>query len=98
MPLYTRAHSLTRAHKCTRTRCALVHSDAQAVAHIPNAEFVRVKLMHLETTQPRVISLKMDLNYWCALCVCVCVRVCYMCMCACVCCVFSVCVCVRVCV
>eukprot|EP00200_Dunaliella_tertiolecta_P008556 CAMPEP_0202391600 /NCGR_PEP_ID=MMETSP1127-20130417/91921_1 /ASSEMBLY_ACC=CAM_ASM_000462 /TAXON_ID=3047 /ORGANISM="Dunaliella tertiolecta, Strain CCMP1320" /LENGTH=1117 /DNA_ID=CAMNT_0048994043 /DNA_START=31 /DNA_END=3384 /DNA_ORIENTATION=+ len=36
----------------------------EVVKHIPHAEFVRVKLMHLETTQPRVISLKVDLNYW----------------------------------
>ncbi|GFR40978.1 hypothetical protein Agub_g1643, partial [Astrephomene gubernaculifera] len=35
-----------------------------AVAGCGDGEFVRLKVCHLETTQPKVMTLKMDLQYW----------------------------------
>ncbi|GLC44411.1 hypothetical protein PLESTB_000472500 [Pleodorina starrii] len=35
-----------------------------AVAGCNDGQFVRLKVCHLETTQPKVLTLKMDLQYW----------------------------------
>ncbi|GIL73118.1 hypothetical protein Vretimale_4727 [Volvox reticuliferus] len=35
-----------------------------AVAGCGDGQFVRLKVCHLETTQPKVLTLKMDLQYW----------------------------------
>ncbi|PNW85316.1 hypothetical protein CHLRE_03g180650v5 [Chlamydomonas reinhardtii] len=35
-----------------------------AVANIGDGQFVRLKVCHLETTQPKVLTLKLDLHYW----------------------------------
>jgi hypothetical protein len=39
-------------------------SFIKAVSTLADASFVRVKLLHLETAQPKVLTLKTDLKYW----------------------------------
>lgn len=39
-------------------------SFVNVVKHLTDGVFVRVKVVHLETTQPKVLTLKMDLKYW----------------------------------
>ena len=36
----------------------------EAVRSLPDGAPVRVALVHLETTKPRVLTLKQDLRYW----------------------------------
>jgi hypothetical protein len=34
------------------------------VKELQDGDFVRVRVCHLETTQPKVLTLKVDLKYW----------------------------------
>ncbi|GFH09072.1 trypsin family [Haematococcus lacustris] len=36
----------------------------EVVRGLGHGEFVRIKMHHLETCQPKVLTLKLDLNYW----------------------------------
>ena len=58
--LFTPCHSLLLSHLTLTPRCR----SLQVVKGLGHGDFVRIKVCHMETTQPRVLTLKMDLAYW----------------------------------
>lgn len=42
----------------------LFFTHAQVVRPLQDGDFVRVKMYQMETCQPKVLTLKMDIKYW----------------------------------